>query len=155
MATLPTDGRSHSRDPRQPPRAQALAVSATFATAATPATRAIIWSLGHLVRSFEVKPYEGNKTRAIDGGERTRVFLVHALVHSREQMVTRANKTHMSVAEAASTLGVHAYTVRREIWRGRLPAVRFGRRLVIPVDALEAYLQERSTVLHREGGVAR
>jgi excisionase family DNA binding protein len=38
---------------------------------------------------------------------------------------------------AAARLGVSARTVRRKVAAGQLPAVRVGRRVVVPVAALE------------------
>jgi len=45
-----------------------------------------------------------------------------------------------SVTEAAEMLGVSRDTVYRLIARGEIPARRLGRRLVIPVIALERLL---------------
>ena len=41
----------------------------------------------------------------------------------------------MSVEQVAAQLGVHALTVRRAIARGEIPAVKIGRRVLIPVEA--------------------
>jgi excisionase family DNA binding protein len=46
----------------------------------------------------------------------------------------------VSVGEAASLLGVHPETVRREIRRGRLPAVRIGRRTLVAREVLNKLL---------------
>ncbi len=46
----------------------------------------------------------------------------------------------VSVEEAASMLGVHPETVRREIRRGRLPAVRIGRRTLVAREVLNKLL---------------
>lgn len=43
----------------------------------------------------------------------------------------------MTVAEVAALLQVHPVTVRRQIQRGRLPAVRIGRRIRVPKAAVE------------------
>ena len=45
-----------------------------------------------------------------------------------------------SVQEVATVLGVHPETVRRLIHQGRLGAIRVGRLLRIPEDALAALL---------------
>ena len=45
-----------------------------------------------------------------------------------------------SVREVAEQLGVHPETIRRQIHEGRLEAVRVGRLLRIPKEALEALL---------------
>jgi excisionase family DNA binding protein len=42
----------------------------------------------------------------------------------------------VTVEEAAEMLRVHPYTVRRLVWRRRLPAVRVGRSLRVPLSAI-------------------
>ncbi len=54
--------------------------------------------------------------------------------------VTAERKAY-SVAEAGRLLGVHGQTVRALIDAGTLHAVRLGRRVVIPVWALDAVLE--------------
>ena len=46
----------------------------------------------------------------------------------------------LSVNETAERLGVHPQTVRAMIKRGDLRAVRAGRRLLVPVRAIDEYL---------------
>ena len=47
---------------------------------------------------------------------------------------------HLSVTEAARTLGVHPQTVYSLIWGGRLPGViRVGRAIRIPESALDLF----------------
>jgi excisionase family DNA binding protein len=46
----------------------------------------------------------------------------------------------VSVEEAASLFGVHPETVRREIRKGRLPAVRIGRRTLVAREVLNKLL---------------
>jgi excisionase family DNA binding protein len=46
-------------------------------------------------------------------------------------------KIALTVKEAAQLLGLHTNTVRREIWRGNLKAVRLGHRVLVPVAELE------------------
>lgn len=46
--------------------------------------------------------------------------------------------------EAAHRLGVHRATVSRAIERGELHAVRFGRRVLIPVSEIERILASRA-----------
>ncbi len=50
-------------------------------------------------------------------------------------------KKFYTVDEWAETIGVHPDTVRREIARGNLAAVKFGRQLRIPADAAAESLQ--------------
>jgi excisionase family DNA binding protein len=52
------------------------------------------------------------------------------------------DKLAYSVREAAQALGISEWSVRRAIEAGRLPAVRFGSRIVIPRFALERTLME-------------
>ncbi len=52
-----------------------------------------------------------------------------------------AERKAYSVAEAGRLLGVHGQTVRALIDAGRLHAVRLGRRVVIPLWALDAVLE--------------
>ncbi len=48
----------------------------------------------------------------------------------------------LSVAEAAVVLGISPNTVTAEIRKGRLPSIRHGRRVLIPVAALRRRLDE-------------
>jgi excisionase family DNA binding protein len=45
-----------------------------------------------------------------------------------------------SVREAAESLGVSARTIVREIQRGRIRAIRIGRRVVVPAQSLAEFL---------------
>jgi excisionase family DNA binding protein len=56
-----------------------------------------------------------------------------------------------SVREVAEQLGVHPETIRRHIHEGRLEAVRVGRLLRIPKEALETLLDEQR-IRSRTGG---
>ena len=46
----------------------------------------------------------------------------------------------LTIAEAATRLGVHRQTLRAAIERGDLHAVRVGRRWLVPVAAIEELL---------------
>ena len=46
----------------------------------------------------------------------------------------------LSVYETAERLGIHPQTVRSMIKRGELRAVRAGRRVLVPVRAIDEYL---------------
>jgi excisionase family DNA binding protein len=48
-----------------------------------------------------------------------------------------------SVKEAAESIGVSARTIVREIQRGRLSAIRIGRRVVVPAQSLADFLTRR------------
>jgi excisionase family DNA binding protein len=52
-------------------------------------------------------------------------------------------KRVLDVFETAEQLGVHPLTVRRAIARGELPAVRVGRKVLVPVRALDEFLAAR------------
>lgn len=43
--------------------------------------------------------------------------------------------------EAAEVLGVHPHTLRRLIAEGRIQCVRVGRRVLIPIGAIERFLE--------------
>ena len=49
-----------------------------------------------------------------------------------------------SVSEAAAMLGLHRQTLAAAIRRGELPAVRLGRKVLIPSAAIERFLDEGS-----------
>ncbi|MGA3354791.1 MAG: helix-turn-helix domain-containing protein [Acidimicrobiales bacterium] len=63
-------------------------------------------------------------------------------------MSTPANPQALSIAEAASRLGVHRQTLRAAIRRGELPAARLGRRWLVPVAALDRLLAPPLTTTH-------
>jgi excisionase family DNA binding protein len=50
----------------------------------------------------------------------------------------------VGIKEAAKNLGISPDTLRRHIARGSIRAVRFGRRILIPVEALEEVLAGES-----------
>ena len=54
----------------------------------------------------------------------------------------------LSVGEVATIANVSRETVTREIKRGHLEAVRFGKQYRIPREALKAYMAERGCVAH-------
>ena len=47
----------------------------------------------------------------------------------------------VKVTEAARLTTLHPWTIRQYIKNGRLRAVRCGRRLVVPISALEDFLR--------------
>jgi excisionase family DNA binding protein len=53
---------------------------------------------------------------------------------------TRQTRT---VYEAAERMGCHPLTVRRLIRDGKLRAVRIGRKVVVPVSALDEFLERQ------------
>lgn len=52
------------------------------------------------------------------------------------------HRLSLSIPEAAEVLGVCPNTVAAEITRGRIPTIRHGRRVLIPVAALRRRLDE-------------
>lgn len=51
--------------------------------------------------------------------------------------------------EVAALFHIHVYTVYRYIRRGRLPAIRSGRRFLIPAAALERLAEEAMEAINR------
>jgi excisionase family DNA binding protein len=62
------------------------------------------------------------------------------------------DKLVASVEEAAAALGVHPLTLRRAIARGELPHVRVGVRILIPLKALDEFLESRTLAKAAGGG---
>lgn len=56
----------------------------------------------------------------------------------------------LSVLDAAAILGVHPLRLRSAIARGELRAVRLGRRVLVPREALDDFLAGSSTAPDRE-----
>jgi excisionase family DNA binding protein len=52
-------------------------------------------------------------------------------------------KKLLSLPEVAEYLGLAEGTVRIWAWQQRLPIVRIGRRVMVPIDDLEAWVQAR------------
>ena len=48
---------------------------------------------------------------------------------------------NLSVAQVAERLGISERAVRQRIYRGQLPYKRWGRRVIVPLDELEAFLR--------------
>jgi len=55
------------------------------------------------------------------------------------------NKLTYNVPEAAQKLGVSEPTLRESIKRGLIPSIRIGHRVLIPVSALDKYLDSAGT----------
>ncbi len=69
--------------------------------------------------------------------------MVFVIAMRKLQLPSRLTYT---VQEAASLLGVHEESLRREIRAGRLVASRLGRKLLIPVENLEEYIKKGQSV---------
>lgn len=54
---------------------------------------------------------------------------------------TQAERPTLTVAEAADLSGVSRWLVQQQINRGALPAIRLGRRIIIPRGRLLAWLE--------------
>jgi len=57
-----------------------------------------------------------------------------------KRSTVRINRLSVSVAEAAETLGLSKATVWDEIKKGRLKVARVGRRVLVPVSSMRAWL---------------
>lgn len=55
---------------------------------------------------------------------------------------TRMKRMTLTVVEAARALGIGRVTAYRAVREGRIPALKMGRRLVVPKPALEKMLAE-------------
>jgi excisionase family DNA binding protein len=67
----------------------------------------------------------------------------------------RATKLALSVEEAAALLGVSKWLAYELVAQGKLPALRLGRRLVVPRVALERMLEQVEPIdeiRSRDGG---
>ena len=53
---------------------------------------------------------------------------------TREEPMERIE--FITVDEAAKMLSLHPYTIRRLVWRRRLPCVRIGRSVRVPLSAI-------------------
>lgn len=59
-------------------------------------------------------------------------------------------RKHVTIHTAADLLGMHVMFIKRRIKDGSLEAYRLGGRLVVPVDALQSFLENRR--VQPEGG---
>lgn len=59
------------------------------------------------------------------------------------EKINSSDKLALSIQETARKVGVSPYTVRKAIREGALQAKRLGRRVIVPVSAIEAFLRER------------
>jgi len=57
----------------------------------------------------------------------------------------------LSVVAAARELSVSAVALRRVIWRGEIPVVRVGRRVLVSREALAEYVKARTGRYVRAG----
>jgi len=60
--------------------------------------------------------------------------------HTGDLQIDTAHKLTLSVPDAARRLGVGRNTLYDAIKRGEVPSIRVGRRLVVPIAALERLL---------------
>ena len=58
-----------------------------------------------------------------------------------EQRKTRMESQTMNVGAAAKKLGISPGSAWKAVHRGELPAIRIGRRVLVPVRALERLLE--------------
>lgn len=57
-----------------------------------------------------------------------------------------ASSTMLKVSDVAQLLGIGRSTVYESIHRGEIPSIRVGRRVLVPIDALQALMSGSSTV---------
>ncbi len=55
-------------------------------------------------------------------------------------MKTNTNRKTLTVTETAALLGISRQTAYQEVRKGAIPSLRLGRRILVPVHALEAML---------------
>ena len=55
-------------------------------------------------------------------------------------MRTNGKRKTITVTEAAAWLGISRQTAYQEVRTGAIPSIRLGRRILVPVHALEALL---------------
>ena len=53
-------------------------------------------------------------------------------------------KLSLTISEAAESLGLSVRTIEQLVRMGQLPVVRVGRRVLIPVKALSAWLDQQT-----------
>lgn len=78
------------------------------------------------------------KTRSI---KQYRAPRIGSNVRDQQTGAPEGMRLALSVADAAAATGLSQSYLRDEIARGRLPAVRKGRRLLVRVPDLDAYLK--------------
>ncbi len=71
----------------------------------------------------------------------SRRILAHNAITARE-VCAMTTKVAISVSAAADQLSVGSRSIYRAIANGSLPHLRFGKRIVIPVEALAAYARD-------------
>lgn len=90
------------------------------------------------------------RTNAIPPPEAMAAFLAALMAHSgpeRPELASEqagAQSDAVGYEGAAARLGVSVRTVRRMCRDGRLPSVRVGRRVLVPVQALASYVEVRN-----------
>lgn len=68
--------------------------------------------------------------------------MLHTNTKSTTPLTGPLERNALSVVETAATNGVSAGFIRLEIKRGHLKAVRAGRRVLVPVRAIEEWLKQ-------------
>jgi excisionase family DNA binding protein len=68
------------------------------------------------------------------------VSLEHAPQRQKKPAGSAKHRLGYSVEEAAERLGIGRSSAYAAVRRGELPVIRFGRRLIVPVPALERLL---------------
>jgi len=64
----------------------------------------------------------------------------------RSGKAERPRKRLYSVVEAGEYLGRTPWAIREMIWKGKLPAVRDGRRILLDIDDLDRWIEANKVV---------
>jgi excisionase family DNA binding protein len=64
----------------------------------------------------------------------------------RSGKAERPRKRLYSIPEAGEYLGRTPWAVREMIWRGKLPAVRDGRRILLDVEDLDRWIEANKVI---------
>jgi excisionase family DNA binding protein len=60
--------------------------------------------------------------------------------------IERPRKRLYSIPEAGEYLGRTPWTIREMIWKGKLPAVRDGRRILLDINDLDQWIEANKVV---------
>jgi excisionase family DNA binding protein len=64
----------------------------------------------------------------------------------RQGKAERLRKRLYSIPEAGEYLGRTPWAIREMIWKGKLPAVRDGRRILLDIHDLDRFIEVNKTV---------
>jgi excisionase family DNA binding protein len=64
----------------------------------------------------------------------------------RSGKTERPRKRLYAIPEAAEYMGRTPWAIREMVWKGKLPAVRDGRRILLDVEDLDRWIEANKTV---------